>query len=128
MHLLQLGEEEIRAGIPIGRGRRLKPVVLWVRIPSRLQRVYNYIMENIWKGLFDNSAFLKRDYNTAARRRMAESGAAMPDGSFPIANRTDLENAIRSIGRASNPAAAKEHIKRRARALGLTELLPENWN
>lgn len=84
-------------------------------------------MENIWKGMFDNSAFQKRDYNTAARERMASRGAAMPDGSFPIANRTDLQNAIRSIGRASNPAAAKEHIKRRARALGLTDMLPDNW-
>jgi hypothetical protein len=78
---------------------------------------------NIWVG----SAFEKRDYNMAARERMAESGAAMPDGSFPISNRTDLMNAIRSIGRASNPAAAKQHIKRRARALGLTDMLPEGW-
>jgi chorismate-pyruvate lyase len=75
---------------------------------------------NIWV----RSAFEKRDYNTAARERMAESGAAMPDGSFPISNRTDLMNAIRSIGRA---LAAKQHIKRRARALGLTDMLPEGW-
>lgn len=85
--------------------------------------LYNISMNDVWAG----SAFSKRDYNTAARQRMADSGAAMPDGSFPIANETDLMNAIRSIGRASNPAAAKEHIKRRARALGLTDRLPEEW-
>lgn len=84
-------------------------------------------MSDFWKGTFDPSGFQKRDYRTAQRRRMASQGQAMPDGSFPIANRTDLANAIQSIGRASNPAAAKEHIKRRARALGLTDMLPENW-
>jgi hypothetical protein len=69
----------------------------------------------------------KRDYSTQQRNRMAHEGQAMPDGSFPIANEQDLRNAIRSIGRASNPEAAKKHIIRRARALGLTELLPEEW-
>ena len=69
----------------------------------------------------------KRDYSTAQRNRMAHEGQAMPDGSFPIANEQDLRNAIRSIGRASDPEAAKKHIARRARALGLTDLLPEEW-
>ncbi len=89
--------------------------------------MYNNIMNNFWKGTFDPSTLSKKDYDAAARRRMASAGTAMSDGSFPIANRTDLENAIRSIGRASNPTAAKEHIKRRARALGLTNILPEEW-
>jgi hypothetical protein len=69
----------------------------------------------------------KRDYDTESRRRMAASGQAMPDGSFPIANRTDLRNAIQSVGRASNYAAARRHIIRRARALGATDMLPEDW-
>jgi hypothetical protein len=30
----------------------------------------------------------------------AKSGAAMPDGSYPIENTKDLENAIQAIGRA----------------------------
>jgi hypothetical protein len=81
------------------------------------------IMDNFW----DGTAFGKRDRNTAQRRAMAQTGTAMPDGSFPIANVTDLHNAIQSIGRASNPAAAKEHIKRRARALGATDQLPDTW-
>lgn len=69
----------------------------------------------------------KRDYSTEARRRMAESGQAMSDGSFPIANRTDLRNAIQSVGRASNYDAARRHIISRARALGAEDMLPENW-
>ena len=70
----------------------------------------------------------KRDYNTAARRRMAASGVAMNDGSFPIANRQDLLNAIQSVGRASNYDAARRHIISRARTLGLVNLLPKDWN
>ena len=84
------------------------------------------IKMSFWGGTFDNS-FAKRDYSTVSRRRMAESGAAMPDGSFPIANETDLRNAIQSVGRASNYEAARRHIIRRARTLGLTSLLPEDW-
>ena len=72
--------------------------------------------------------FIKRDYNTAERRRMAEMGQAMPDGSFPIKNRVDLSNAIQSVGRASNYEAARRHIIRRARQLGLVAMLPSDWN
>lgn len=70
----------------------------------------------------------KRDYSASTRERMAREGTAMRDGSFPIANETDLRNAIQSVGRASNYDAARRHIIRRARALGLIELLPEDWN
>jgi len=70
----------------------------------------------------------KADFSAAERRRMAESGAAMPDGSFPIRNRADLSNAIQSIGRASNYDAAKKHIISRARALNATAMLPKDWN
>lgn len=70
----------------------------------------------------------KRDYSTATRQRMAREGQAMRDGSFPIANEADLRNAISSVGRAANYEAARRHIIRRARALGMTEILPKEWN
>jgi hypothetical protein len=70
----------------------------------------------------------KRDYSTATRERMAREGQAMRDGSFPIADEADLRNAIQSVGRAGDYDAAKRHIIRRARALGLTQLLPDDWN
>ena len=69
----------------------------------------------------------KREFSGATRERMAEAGTAMPDGSFPIASRTDLMNAIRSVGRAKNYDAAKQHIIRRARALNAMDMLPEDW-
>lgn len=70
---------------------------------------------------------LNREFPQEERERLAEKGHAMPDGSYPIVNREDLENAIQAIGRAKNPAATKAHIKKRARALGLEELIPEEW-
>lgn len=70
----------------------------------------------------------KRDYSAATRERMARQGTAMRDGSFPIADEADLRNAIQSVGRAGDYDSAKRHIIRRARALGLTQLLPEDWN
>src|SRR5690606_2184578 len=63
----------------------------------------------------------------SARDKAAESGAAMEDGSFPITNVSDLKNAIQAIGRAKNPAKAKAHIRKRARALGRSDLIPESW-
>lgn len=65
----------------------------------------------------------KRDYNTEQRRAMAERNEALPDGSFPIANEADLKAAMQSIGRAKDPERAKAHIRRRAKALGLSDML-----
>jgi ATP-dependent Clp endopeptidase proteolytic subunit ClpP len=69
-----------------------------------------------------------REYSQEERERLAEKGHALPDGSFPIVDREDLENAIQAIGRAKDPDKAKAHIKKRARELGLEELIPEGWN
>jgi hypothetical protein len=97
--------------------------------------VYPSAVANAWVvgeykrrgGTYKGEDMDKRDYSMDARRDMAASGMAMPDGSFPIANGGDLQNAIQSVGRASNYAAAKEHIMRRARALGMMDMLPEDW-
>ena len=97
--------------------------------------VYPSAVANAWVvgeykrrgGTYKGEDMNKRDYSMDARRDMAASGMAMPDGSFQIANGGDLQNAIQSVGRASNYAAAKEHIVRRARALGMMEMLPEDW-
>ncbi|WP_214103227.1 hypothetical protein [Acrocarpospora catenulata] len=70
---------------------------------------------------------VKRAFSQAERDDAADDGTAMPDGSFPIVNRADLENAIRSAGRAKNPAAARRHIIARARALEAADLIPGDW-
>jgi hypothetical protein len=70
-----------------------------------------------------------RDFNTAKRKQLAKSGAALPDGSYPIVTVQDLANAIRAYGRAnpSDRAKVKAHIKKRAAALGATSKLPKDW-
>jgi hypothetical protein len=68
-----------------------------------------------------------KDYTSEQRRRMAQEGRAMPDGSFPIADCSDAENAIHAVGRAKDPAATKKFIKRRVRALGCTGSVFDRW-
>lgn len=68
-------------------------------------------------------------FSAKQRRQLAASGAAMDDGSYPIRNASDLDNAIHAIGRGSGShAAIKAHIVKRAKALGLTSRLPADWN
>ena len=74
------------------------------------------------------SDIAKREVSAEERQRLADRGAAMPDGSYPIANVSDLKNAIQAFGRAKNPSAVKKHIIRRARALNALDVLPDEWN
>jgi hypothetical protein len=70
-------------------------------------------------------------------RRMVSRGQAMPapgpgrPGRFPIRNPTDQENAIRAVGRAGSGEADRRAVRRfiikRARALGLSNLVPDSW-
>jgi hypothetical protein len=68
-----------------------------------------------------------KQFTAGERKTAAKKGQAMPHGGFPIENEAQLKDAIQSIGRAKDPAAAKAHIRKRAKALGLTNLLPDSW-
>ena len=70
---------------------------------------------------------LKRAYNGDTRDNMAKKGTALSDGSFPIADDSDLRNAIQAYGRAKDKPAAKAHIMKRAIALGKEDLIPVSW-
>ena len=70
---------------------------------------------------------IKRLYSRERRQAMADSGEAMEDGSFPIADEADLSNAIQAHGRAKDIEAAKKHIIKRAKELGLEDMLPVEW-
>lgn len=69
----------------------------------------------------------KQALTREVRERLARSGAALPDGSFPIRNRSDLRNAISAFGRArmQDRGRVARHIRRRARALRAVDMLPE---
>lgn len=79
------------------------------------------------KGLkFEPETKAPREFTAEERQRHAESGAAMSDGSYPIIDRDSLRRAIASYGRNATPAV-KAPIVKRARALNLTDMLPEDW-
>lgn len=68
-------------------------------------------------------------YNADDRKKMAANGQAMPDGSYPIADKEDLQNAIHAVGRGSGShMAIRKHIVKRAKALGATDMIPADWN
>jgi hypothetical protein len=70
----------------------------------------------------------KRQFTAEQRRQAAASGAAMPGGRYPIENAEDLHNAVHALGRGKGDhAAIKSHIIRRAKALGLSNELPDDW-
>lgn len=61
------------------------------------------------------------------REKLAKKGKALPDGSYPIRNKTDLKNAVRAIGRAKDPKATREFVIKRAKQLKCLEIIPETW-
>lgn len=76
-------------------------------------------------------------FSTEKRKDLAKQGKAMPDpegggGRFPIRNAGDLANAIRAVGRAKGGEEGRRkvrrYIMRRARELGLTSRIPDNWS
>lgn len=75
----------------------------------------------------ERDGLIERAFSQDQRDAMATSGQAMSDGSLPIATKGDLKNAIQAYGRAANKAAAKKHIVKRAKAIGATDVLPEDW-
>ena len=75
----------------------------------------------------DDVAKAKND--TADRKHKAATGAAMENGSYPIANEADLTKAIHAVGRGgSSHNAIRAHIISRARSLGASSKIPDNWN
>lgn len=66
-------------------------------------------------------------YSSDDRKRMAGK-EAMDDGSYPVADEEDLDNAIEAVGRGgADHDAIRRHIIQRAKALGLSSRIPENW-
>lgn len=66
-------------------------------------------------------------FTVKQRENLTEKKMAMPDGSYPIRNRSDLKNAISSYGRAKDKEAIKKWIIRRARELNSLDLIPNSW-
>ena len=72
--------------------------------------------------------------NAVQLRKLAKLGYAMPDGSYYIragsVGASDLDNAIKAVGRGepqSSHNAIRVHIMKRAKALGLSDKIPADW-
>lgn len=63
------------------------------------------------------------------RMKLAESGEALKNGSYPIRNVSELKKAIKAYGRSKpgDRAKVRKHISKRARALKHPELIPDEW-
>jgi hypothetical protein len=62
--------------------------------------------------------------------RFVLADGLLTGNSYPIANKQDLKNAIRAVGRAKEADRAKvrKHIARRAQALDAMDLIPNTWS
>lgn len=71
------------------------------------------------------------DFTEEQRQRLAKQGKALPGGRYPIRNRSDLDNAIRAVGRAKGGEAGRRAVRRwimrRAGELGLMSMIPDTW-
>jgi hypothetical protein len=107
---------EVRALVAAGIPEYVEPVVL---SPEHLRQI---------RAMTDHVDGL-RSFSAEERKKMAENGQAMKDGSFPIANCDDAANAISSFGRAQpgQRASVRAHIRKRVAALGCTGSTFENW-
>lgn len=66
----------------------------------------------------------ERAFSSEERKKLADKGFALPDGSYPIGDEADLKNAIRALGRAKDTHKVALHIEARAKALGKENLIP----
>jgi hypothetical protein len=96
--------------------------------PAQIDKLQGILQDNAYRRTPASAPMVnRRVFSEDQRKEMAKSGTALPDGSFPIATKQDLKNAIQAIGRAKDRGRAMAHIKKRARALGMAELLPATW-
>jgi hypothetical protein len=68
----------------------------------------------------------------ASRDQSEKAGTAMKGGRFPVNSKDDLRRAIQAVGRAKGGEAGRKKVRqfiiRRAKALGLSNMIPDNWN
>lgn len=80
-------------------------------------------------------AEVRAKYTADDLKDLQAAGKAMPpskdgdDPSYPISDQEDLEKAIKAVGRGNaDHDAIRLHIITQAEKLGLTKLIPDNWN
>lgn len=128
------GAAKIRWGTDGSFARCVRHLGKHVKNPQGLCAEYHKAATGEWpaeKGVESVGTIVHlADISTDARKKLAQTGDALPDGSYPIRNTSDLHNAISAYGRA-NPgdrAKVRAHIIKRARELDATDAIPEAWS
>lgn len=106
----------------------ISPESLVVKSAKTESFIANNVFASFNSAFSIGNVFHKREFTIEEREKLAETGAAMEDGSFPIKTKEDLKNAIHAYGRAKDKIKAKAHIISRAKALGESSSLPEGWD
>ena len=129
-------EKQKALGIPEGT----VPVGWWIGFKVNDDRVWDQVKKGDYAGFsvhgtghrekseLNPGTFTeieKRNFDAAQRRKLAEEGKALPDGSFPVSNRKDLSNALQAIGRSKNRAKVLRHLRARAKDMGAEDMLPD---
>lgn len=89
--------------------------------------------EEFIKGLLEYDDFIKAKYSAEEKRGMLKSGEAIANEagkpSYPIKDESDLMKAIKAVGRGGDDHnAIRKHVIKRAKALGLSDKIPDDWN
>jgi hypothetical protein len=84
---------------------------------------------------WDYTLDLMANVSAEKRKRATKAGHALPDGSYPIENPGDLDNAISAVGRAGGKEGTdadrnrvRRHIIKQAKRLKLADKIPDTWN
>lgn len=84
------------------------------------RKLHNLNQKKVSKAMDGHLAFgaiSKRDFSTKQREKLAAKGDALPDGSFPIKNKSDLKNAERLESRSKHPAEVEAYIAEKKKEL-----------
>lgn len=82
----------------------------------------------IAKAVAEYEQVIKAKYSAADRKAMA-GHEAMEDGSYPVKDEADLTAAIRAVGHGgADHDSIRRHVIARAKALGKSSEIPDNWN
>lgn len=132
------GAPKIKWGVPGDFNRCVKHLAKYVTDPKGLCNVYHRVAVGAPPGKGhgkseEQDVDTKKFYSEDQRAELGKRGHAFRNSngewSYPIENEQDLKNAIQAFGR-SNPkdrSRLKAYIERRARALGKSDLIPDNW-
>ncbi len=102
----------------------IKAAELSSRVNKMKEESSSYMLQTL-----DNSEAELAVITRKKRMELAKDKKALPDGSFPIRNVSDLKNAVQAYGRAKpgKRGLVRRHIVKMARQLDRKDLIPENW-